>query len=96
MTPEDAERVVTVARAALAEVGGDPERVFLYEVGRPVSKHDDGRAWRALRLGAMAVCGPDHMVRCLPCSPVDLGRPPCTPVRDVLAGHTCQHERTPT
>ena len=95
MTPEDTERRMTVARAALAEIGGDPGRIYRTRRVAACLVGDD-EAYRALCIGAMAAYGPDRMVRCLSCSPVDLGRPVCTPVRDVLAGHTCQHERITT
>ena len=94
MTPEDAERVVTVARAALVEVGGDPGHVYLHGCW-PASRLGDKEAYRALCIGAMAVHGPTYMVRCWPCSP-GTARTACTPVRDVLAGHTCGHERITT
>lgn len=53
--------------------------------------HGDVSAMRAVLLAIMHRTSPHHLVRCHLCALFCLERdiPPCTPVRDVLAGHTC-------
>ena len=77
-----------VARAALMEVGADPELVWAVP-GALVSDTDDEVVRRALMLGALAEFGPDFLVWCRDCSPNWTHAQPCTPVRDALRGVRC-------
>jgi len=92
MSTADTERRITIARAALAEVGGDPGRVYLLG-GDPTCSVGDYEAYRAMCLGAMVVLGPDCLIRCESCAPFALDRHVGTTARDVLAGMICHHGR---
>ena len=78
---------LSVARAALMEVGGDPRDVWI-EGGWLRGFMDDSLVVRAGYLGLMAQCGGDHSVCCESCAVAAMPLPPCTPVRDVLRGVT--------
>lgn len=77
-----------VARAALMEVGADPDRVSLYH-GVIATERGDAVAARAALLGIAARSGMDYIVRCSDCDFRWTTRTPCTPVRDVLRGVRC-------
>ena len=78
-----------VARAALLEVGADPNRVWPENDG-PMVQTGDAPAIRAMYLGLAAEYGMTHLSRCTSCALQWERNPPaCTPVRDVLRGVTC-------
>lgn len=80
---------LTVARAALMEVGVDLVLVDTAEDGRLQCWPGNPPALRAMLLGTMAAHGGDYLVRCDCCNWRAEIRPPCTPVRDALRGLTC-------
>ena len=83
---------LTVARAALLEVGEDPALVYWgFHPGTQI-KGLRGPATdvhtKARWLGRMAAEGPDVMTWCSDCT-TRASAVPCTPVRDALRGVTC-------
>lgn len=76
---------VSVARAALMEVGVSPDQVF---PGSNGVRGSGRNAYRAALLGHMAVLGGGGMVRCWTCAHRTHSAP-CTQVRDALRGFTC-------
>lgn len=76
-----------VARAALMEVGANPERVWIAD--GLTMHHGDHVAAKAAHLAVMATSGPDARIRCPDCAPRWMTHAPCTPVRDVLRGVRC-------
>ena len=79
---------LSVARAALMEVGGDLDDVGLSWNGEGLSSAPNAQADQAALLGMMAEYGPHYVVRCRTCIDCRWSIP-CTPVRDVLRGVTC-------
>lgn len=82
-------KALDVARAALMEVGVDPQMVWqkgdvLFFGPRSTSAD---LAYRACVLAEMAERGPDSLTECRSCAErVD---DPCTPIRDALRGVRC-------
>jgi hypothetical protein len=84
-----------VARAALLEVGGNMASVYIDEDDpfrdRTIATWPfDHVADKAAILGILAAEGPNFIIRCGNCVTRWATHGPCTPVRDVLRGLTCE------